>query len=143
VLVKNAKGESNAQVLQAKVTPASSGATQPKSGEASKPGPSGGGAHYQVDLVRVHVGTVRILDYSKGAKPSEKKITLNKDVVFNNVTESTSITALVMRTVFGSVGEVAGDLVKGLGDVTKGATETLQKSSQGLFDSIKKAVPQK
>ena len=142
VLVKNAKGETNAQVLQAKVTPASSGSSQPGGDKSPKTEPSGG-AHYRVDLVRVHIGTVRILDYSKGTKPTEKNITLNKDVVFKDVNESTSITALVMRTVFGQVGAVAGDLVKGLGGATKGATDTLQKTSQGLFDSIKKAVPAK
>ncbi len=142
VVVTNGKGQTNAQVLQAKVTPVSSGSGESKTGESPKTKPPGG-AHYRVDLVRVHIGTVRILDYSKGSEPGEKRLTLNKDVVFNNVTEATSITALVMRTVFGQVGEVAGDLVKGLGGVTKGATETLQKSSQGLFDSIKKVVPQK
>jgi len=142
VLVKNAKGESNAQVLQAKVTPASSGSSQPEGDKSPKTEPSGS-VRYRVDLVRVHIGTVRILDYSKGNKPTEKKITLNKDVVFKDVDESTSITALVMRTVFGQVGEVAGDLVKGVGEAAKGATETLQKTGQGLFDSIKKAVPGK
>jgi uncharacterized protein involved in outer membrane biogenesis len=142
VIVKNAKGQTNAQVLQAKVSPPSAGTTQPKGKEPPKPEPSGG-AHYRVDLVRVHVGTVRIIDYSKGSKPTEKKMTLNKDVVFQDVTESTSITALVMRTVFGQVGEVAGEFVKGLNEATKSTQDALQKSSQGLFDSIKKAVPAK
>ena len=141
VIVKNANGQTNAQVLQAKVSPPASGTSQPKGGE-QKPS-SSGGTHYRVDLVRVHVGTVRILDYSKGSKPSEKKIALNKDVVFKDVTDSTSITALVMRTVFGQVGEVAGELVKGFGEATKGATESLQKTGQGLMDSLKKAVPTK
>jgi uncharacterized protein involved in outer membrane biogenesis len=141
VVVKNAKGQTNAQVLQARVSPPSSGGTPPKSGE-QKPSASGG-THYRVDLVRVHIGTVRILDYSKGSKPTEKKITLNKDVVFQDVTESTSITALVMRTVFGQVGEVAGELVKGFNEAAKGATQSLEKTGQGLMDSLKKVVPQK
>lgn len=136
VLVKNEKGETNAQVLQAKVTPAASGSDQTKGAEqASK-------THYRVDLVRVHIGTVKVLDYSKG-KPSEKKFTLNKDVVFKDVTESTSITALVMNTVFGQVGEVAGEIMKGWGSATKGATDTMQKTGKGVFDKLKQAAPQK
>ena len=140
VIVKNAKGQTNAQVLQAKVSPPASGTSQPKGGE-QKPAPSSGGAHYRVDLVRVHVGTVRVLDYSKGSKPTEKKMVLNKDVVFKDVTESTSITALVMRTVFGQVGEVAGEFVKGLNQTLKDAPDALQKSTQGFSDAIKKALP--
>jgi len=142
VVVRNAKGETNAQVLQSKVTPSSSGPSQPSSSEPPKPEPSGG-RHYRVDLLRVHVGTVRILDYTKGTKPVESRMTLNRDVVFKNVNETTSITAMVTQTVFGQVGDVAGSLVKGFGDATKGATGTLQKTGQGVFDSIKKAVPQK
>ncbi len=138
VLVKNEKGQSNAQVLQAKITPASTstgGGQPPKTEPATK-------THYRVDLIRMHIGTVRVLDYSKG-KPTEKKFTLNKDVVFNDVTESTSISALVMNTIFGQVGQVAGELMKGLGSSTKGATDTLQKSGKGMVDKLKQAAPQK
>jgi uncharacterized protein involved in outer membrane biogenesis len=142
IVVKNAKGQTNAQVLQARVNPPSAGTSQTKGGGQPKPEPSGG-AHYRVDLVRVHVGTVRILDYSKGARLFEKNITLNKDIVFKDVTESTSITALVMRTVFGQVGEVAGEFVKGLNETTKGMPDSLQKSAQGLMESLKKALPVK
>lgn len=128
VLVTNAKGEINAQVLQAKVTPASTGSDQ------NQGAPPGAGRRYTFDLIRVHIGTV---------KQNERMFTLNRDVEFRNVTEATSITALVMNTVFGQVGDVAGVLVKGLGDVTKGATDTLQKTGKGAFDKLKQVVPQK
>lgn len=124
VLVKNEKGESNDKVLQAKVSPPAK--ATPKETEKPKDGKK---AKYQVDLVQVHMGTIIKRSYANG-RPSDTKLTLNRDTEIKNVTESSSITALVMQVMLGQVGEVAGDLVKGVGSTGK-----------GLFDTIKKAVP--
>lgn len=134
VLVKNEKGETNANALQAKVTPAS------KESAAGEPATEAGKAKYQVDVVRVHVGTVIKKVYGKG-QPAETKITLNQDIEIKDMNESDSITALVMQAALGPVAEVAGDVVKSVGDVTKGATDTIQKTGKGLFDTMKKVVP--
>lgn len=129
VLVKNEQGASNATRLQVNLAPA---------GGEAKPAKT---TPYRVDLLKLHIGTVIIKDYSK-TQPTEKKLTLNQDIVFQNITESVSISSLVMRTVFGQVGDVAGELTKGVNTI-KGATGEFQQTGQGLFDDLKKAVPTK
>lgn len=137
VLVKNEHGVSNATVFQNKVSPP----TEAK--PTTEPAPPASKQAYRVDLVRVHIGTVVIKDYSKGPTPSVKTMKLNQEVVVKDLTENTSITALVMRTMLGPIGSVAGDLVTDVGSTAKQAGETLQKTGKGLFDTLKKAVPQK
>ena len=131
VIVKNVKGQTNTNVIQDKLAPA--GGTE---GDMAKPSAPEKKAHYQVDVLRVHIGTVIMKDYSKG-QPSEHKITLNRDITFENISESTSVSALVMKVVFGQLGDLTGGLIKGIGNTG----QTLQKTGKGLLDSIKKAVP--
>ncbi len=135
-IVKNARGESNALKLKETIS----------SGE--------GLTKYQIDQLRVHIGTVTIKDYSKG-KPSERTIPLDVDATYKDITDSTDITRLVLLTVMSQVklpdiGINTDELKKGLGNVTtaagetvKGPAETLEKTGKGVFDSLKKAVPQK
>ena len=136
VIIKNAAGRTNASVFQDKLAPAASSASDGK-----KPAESSNGASYRVDLLRVHIGTVIMKDFSK-ARPTEHKLNLNRDVVFENITESTSVSALVMKIVFGQLGDIAGGLIKDGGSAGKEVTQTIQKSGKGLFDNIKKAIPQ-
>jgi len=149
-LVKNEKGETNANVLQDRASSIGGSGGTSKSADTSGGTPSGGtpggGAPkeekkampYRVDLVKVHVGTVIKRTYSSDGKPSENKINLNTNAKFENITESTSISKLIMDTVFGQVGAVAGEMIKGAGEAIKGATDTLQKTTKGLFDAFKK-----
>jgi uncharacterized protein involved in outer membrane biogenesis len=137
VVVKNQKGQTNANVIQEKLSPP----TTSQTGGAQKPAATKK-AQYRVDLIRVHIGTVIIKDFSKST-PTERKMVLNRDVTFKDVNESTSISALVMSTILGPLGDVAGDLVKGVGGALKGTTQNLEKAGQGLFNDLKKAVPQK
>jgi len=137
VIVKNAKGQSNANVIQDKLAPsghATETGAQPTAVPAKK-------TPYQVDRLRVHIGTVVMKDFSRG-QPTERTIPFNRDVVFENITESTSVSALVMNVVFGQLGDVAGGLIKGASGFGKDAAQTLQKSGKGLFDNIRKAIPQ-
>ncbi len=138
-IVKNAQGESNATVLQNKVSPPAPAGEKPAAASTAEKKKQA----YRVDLVKVHIGTVVTKDYSKGATPSVRTMNLNQDVVVRDLSESTSITAIVMRTMLGPVGNVAGGLVQDVGGVAKQAGETLQKTGKGLFDSLKKAIPQK
>src|SRR5437667_7929153 len=80
VVVKNGKGESNAQKLK---------------GVTSSDKPSS--AKYRVDQLRIHVGTVTIKDYSRG-KPSERTIPLNVNASYKDITDSTDISRLVLLT---------------------------------------------
>ena len=137
VVVKNGKGDSNAMKLKGVVY-------------------SGGGSStkYRVDKLRIHIGTVTIKDYSRG-KPTERNITLNVDATYKDITDSTDITRLVLMTVMSQVrlpdiGIKMDDLKKGLGNVTdtagktvKGAAGSVGNAGKGVFDTIKKAVPQK
>lgn len=135
VIVKNAAGQSNANIIQDKLAPSGSSPSQPSSipAEPTKK------ISYRVDRMQVHIGTVVIKDFSKG-QPTERKIPLNRDVTFENITESTRISAMVMKVVFGQLGDVAGGLIKGGGAAVKDAGQTLQKTGKGLFDNLKKAT---
>lgn len=127
-LIKNAKGESNAMKLKGMVSSDKPSATK-----------------YQVDKLRVHVGSVTIKDYSR-AKPTERTLHLNVDATYNNITDSTDISRLVLLTIAGQVklpdiGVNTDDLKKGLGNVTDSAGKTLQGAGKTIFDTIKKTVP--
>ena len=136
VIVKNNKGESNAKKLKGIVS----------SGDSS--------TKYSIDKLRIHVGTVTIKDFSH-AKPSEHSINLNIDATYNNITDATDVTRLVLLTIMSQVhlpdiGIKMDDLKKGLGNVAdaagqaaKGAVDAVDKAGKGLFDTLKKAVPQK
>jgi len=136
VIVKNEKGESNTTRLQNSVSGSSadSGGTPKETGEEPRPQNK---QPYRVDLVKIHIGTVIIKDYSSG-RLKERKMTLNMDATYKNITESTNVTTLVMNTVFKQLGTVVGDVVKGLGDAAKGATDAIQKTGKGIFDIFKK-----
>jgi uncharacterized protein involved in outer membrane biogenesis len=132
VIVKNNKGQTNATMIQEKLSPPTTGA---QAGGEKKPA-TAKKTPYRVDLIRVHVGTVIIRDFSKST-PTERKMTLNRDVVFKDVTESTSISTLVMRTILGPIGDVAGDLVKG---TLKDTGQNFEKATKGFFDSLQKSI---
>jgi hypothetical protein len=129
VIVKNDKGDSNAMKLKGVVSP-------PGSTSSTK---------YSVDKLRIHVGTVTTVDRSG----KRKDIPLNVDATYNNITDSTDISRLVLLTVMSQVhlpdiGIKTDDLKKGLGNVTDAAGKTLQgvsETGKGLFESLKKAVP--
>jgi uncharacterized protein involved in outer membrane biogenesis len=131
VVVKNNKGETNAQKLKAVVS----------SGKSS--------SKYYIDTLRIHVGTVTIKDFSR-PKPTERNVSLNIDATYKNISDSTDITRLVLLTVMSQVhlpdiGINTEDLKKNLGDVTNQAGQALQGAAGalgGLFDGIKKSVEQ-
>jgi uncharacterized protein involved in outer membrane biogenesis len=130
VIVKNEKGVTNADLIQAKLTPAKSEGAEPKPQSEKK-------TEYRVDLVRVYVGTVVQKDYSKG-KLVERRVTMNREIVLKDVTESSSLSALVMKAVLGPVGDVAGDLMKGAGGALKSTGDAMRKTTEGIFDVFKK-----
>ncbi|MGO9245353.1 MAG: hypothetical protein ACLP0A_11635 [Verrucomicrobiia bacterium] len=132
VIVKN-KMDSNVQKLKGVVSPAGSTSS----------------TKYAVDKLRIHVGTVTIKDYSR-PKPSERDIKLNLDRTYNNITDSTDISRLVLLTVLGNVrlpdiGINANDLKKNLGDVTNQAGQALQGAGEaigGFIDNLQKGSSQ-
>jgi len=133
VIVKTAKGDSNAMKLKGVV-----------SGGDSK-----SSAKYQVDQLRIQVGTVTIKDYSH-AKPIERTLTLNLHRTYKNISDSTDITRLVLLTIAGNVplpdlGIKTDDLKKDLGNVTDQAGQALKGAGDaigGLFDGINKSISQ-
>jgi hypothetical protein len=133
VIVKTAKGDSNAMKLKGVV-----------SGGDSK-----SSAKYQVDQLRIQVGSVTIKDYSH-AKPIERTLTLNLHRTYNNISDSTDITRLVLLSIAGSVplpdiGIKPDDLKKDLGNVTDQAGQALKGATDavgGLFDNLKKSISQ-
>src|SRR5882724_944013 len=134
VIVKTDKGDSNAMKLK---------------GVVSSGGGSKSSTKYQVDQLRIQVGTVTIKDYSR-AKPTERTLTLNLQRTYKNISDSTDITRLVLLSIAGSVplpdiGIKPEDLKKGLGSVTDaagGALKGVTEETKGLFDNLKKSLPQ-
>ncbi|MGD0058170.1 MAG: hypothetical protein ABSD58_02010 [Verrucomicrobiia bacterium] len=130
VIVKNNKGESNAQKLK---------------GVVSSGGGSSKSSKYAIDKLRVHIGTVTIKDFSR-AKPYEHSTPLNIDVTYPNITDSTDISRLVLLTVMSQVhipdiGINANDLKKNLTNVTNQAGQALQGATDafgGLLDNLQK-----
>jgi hypothetical protein len=135
VIVKNNKGESNAQKLKGVVSGGGSG--------------GGSSTKYALDKLRVHIGTVTIKDFSR-AKPSERSFEINRDITYKNITDSTDISRLVLLTVMGQVhlpdiGVNANDLKKNLGDVTNQAGQAIQGATSaigGLFNNLQKGSSQ-
>jgi len=134
VIVKTDKGDSNAMKLK---------------GVVSSGGGSKSSTKYQVDRLRIQVGTVTIKDYSR-AKPTERTLTLNLQRTYKNISDSTDITRLVLLSIAGSVplpdiGIKPEDLKKGLGNVTDaagGALKGVTEQTKGLFNNLQKALPQ-
>ena len=144
-LVTSEKGEANATVLQSRAEsigggkqagPSSSGTPSNVAVKDEKKMP------YHVDVVNVHIGTVIKRSFNRDGKPSEIKITLNGNATYKDVNESSSITKLIMDTVFGQLNAVAGEMLKTVSGIGKDAAQTIQKTGKGLFDSFKKAIPQ-
>ena len=131
VVVKTDKGDSNAMKLKGVVF----------SGKSS--------SKYTIDKLRIHIGTVTLKDYSH-PKPTEHNTPLDIDVTYANITDSTDITRLILLTVMSQVklpdiGIKPDDLKKGLSSVTNQAGQVLKgvtEQTKGLFDNLKKALPQ-
>src|SRR5260221_14245276 len=134
VIVKTDKGDSNVMKLK---------------GVVSSGGGSKSSTKYQVDQLRIQVGTVTIKDYSH-AKPTERTLTLNLHRTYKNISDSTDITRLVLLTIAGNVplpdlGIKTDDLKKDLGNVTDQAGQALKGATDavgGMFDGIKKSMSQ-
>ena len=127
VIVKDNKGETNAKQLKGVVS----------SGDSS--------TKYSIDKLRVHVGTVTIKDFSH-AKPSERNVILNIDATYNNITDATDVTRLVLLTVMSQVhlpDIKIDDLKKNLGNAAKNVADTVSKAGKNVFDTINKAIPKK
>ena len=131
VIVKDNKGESNAKKLKGIVS----------SGDSS--------TKYSIDKLRIHVGTVTIKDLSR-AKPSEHNINLNIDATYNNITDATDITRLVLLTVMNQIrlpDIKVDDLKKNLsnipGQAVKGVADAVDNAGKSVFDTLKQAAPQK
>lgn len=125
VIVKNERGESNGTRFQAVDSTGHASATAKTT--------------YRVDTLTLFIGTVVTKDYSKG-KPTERRLTLNQKIVFRNITESTSLTELLSRTLFGQVNTVVGDALKTADTTAKTATGTVEKTGTSLFERLKKTV---
>ncbi|HUJ10204.1 MAG TPA: hypothetical protein VL171_09270 [Verrucomicrobiae bacterium] len=151
VIVKNAKGETNVQRLK--------GVTSSSSANKSEPAKPAGGTpakktSYRVDQLRVHIGTVTYKDYSK-AKPTERTIPLNVNATYQNITDSTDISRLVLMTMLNQVhlpdiGVNVNELEKNLSGVTgsaskamEGAAKSIEKTGQGFFKDLEKSLPKK
>jgi hypothetical protein len=140
VIVKNAKGESNVSRLKGVTAAGGNGAGAGKSSQTK----------YRVDLLRVHVGTVTIQDFSRGT-PSERNIPLNVNATYKDITDSTDINRLVLLTVMNQarlpeIGIKMDDLKKGLGNVQNLAGDAVKvaaEAGKGILDALKKAAPPK
>ncbi len=128
-IVKNEKGDTNAAALQKSVSSIVDGG-----GTANKTKKM----PYRVDLVKVHIGTLIRRTFGGDGKPREKKINLNIDATYRDVNESTSISKLIMDSVFGQVGVAAVETIKAVDSTLKGGTDALKKTAKGLLGVFRK-----
>lgn len=104
VLVRNERGERNSAKLAATLR-----------GGGRRPGR----ARYRVDALHVKVGTVLVEEYARGRR-DERKLVLEVDRTYRNVSESTDVSALVFGTVLDQLGSIPGEVTQGLGGAVKG-----------------------
>jgi uncharacterized protein involved in outer membrane biogenesis len=138
VVVTNTKGDSNLKRLQG-LGGSSTTNTNANSGRSSK---------FQLDVVHIHFGTVTTKDYSSGTL-IERSTPLNVDVTFQNITDTTDVTRLVLMTIMSRLPDVGlrmDDLQSGLGTVNGGAKSAVKSATdraKGLYDRLKpaKATP--
>ena len=138
-VVKKANGESNLQKLEGV---GGEGSTNAATAKASR--------KYQIDKVQIHIGTVTVIDKQRG---STHAVPLNISATYENISEATDITRLVLMTMMSrmslaNLGINPNDLTKNLQGVTGGATKALtegagaiESSGTSLFNSIKKKIP--
>jgi len=124
-LVKNAKGESNAQKLN--------GVTAASSGTAGK-----SSTKYRIDQLRIHIGTVTYKDFSR-AKATERTYALNSTVVYKDIADSTDIARLVLLTLLSQT--PLPDIGIRPDDLKKNLSNAAAEAGQGLFDKVKQAIP--
>jgi uncharacterized protein involved in outer membrane biogenesis len=144
VIVKNTDGESNVSRLEGVEPSDNSQALQVTDDAPAKR--NKGSTKFQLDVAHVHIGTVVMKDYSK-TKPTERTMTLNVDVTYSNITDSTDITRLALMTIMSQahlpdVGVNLASLQKGLGPVQASATSAVKgaaDATKGLFQKLKPA----
>ena len=152
VVVKNAAGETNLDRLSALAG---------KDGE-KKPDEPGKELRWRCDRLRLVLGKVVFLDYSraKDGKPRRETWDLDIDEEFRDLTSPDQIVRLIVLKVVagtpirlvnatvetlkegldGVVG-VAGEILKGAGGAIKGAAEGIGGAIEGIFGGGKKAEP--
>ena len=92
---------------------------------------------YRVDVLRVHVGTVLIEDDSRG-RHTQRRLTLNTDATYRNISESTDLSRLVLGSVFDQVGPVVGGAARGLGEALKSGSSRVGKARKDVLDILRK-----
>ncbi|MCX7887011.1 MAG: hypothetical protein N3B01_07140 [Verrucomicrobiae bacterium] len=138
VLVKNESGRTNAKVLQDRIT-----SLGRDTGRSTGPGTSRVPAKvsktpYRVDVLKLRLGTVTKRTFASRDRFTETKYVLNLNATYRNITEATSLTRLVMDTVFAQLGDVAGDMIRGVGEAVRGAAGALQKTARGIWGIFRK-----
>ncbi len=133
VVVKNADGTLNLDALktvqQAKEKPVG----EEKPGEKTAP------PQFQIDLLKLKVGTVVYKDYSKGAEPAVREFNLNIDRQYKDITDPQALAASIMFTALANttIGSLTGFDVNGL---TEGLSDTLKGAADVAGEAADKAV---
>lgn len=133
VVVKNTDGTLNLDALKtvqkAKEKPAVEETPKEK---AAAP-------QFQIDLLKLKVGTVVYKDYSKGAEPAVREFNLNIDRQYENIDNPQALAASIMFTALANttIGSLTGFDVNGL---TEGLSDTLKGAVGIAGETAGKAV---
>lgn len=125
-VVTDARGVKNTELLSRRAAADAEGAAA-----------HGDRVPFRVDLLRVHVGTVYVDDYSRG-RHAQRRIVLDVDATYRHVTETSSLPDLVASAVLGQLGPVAGDVTRTLGRSIEGIGGGVERSGKGLLDVFRK-----
>lgn len=113
-----------------------------------------GRSRFAIDKLTLHVGEVMVLDNSV-QPPSRRTLHLNISASYDNITDSTDVTRLILLTVMEKAQlpridiDTAG-LKKGLGDITTSAGRIvrdtaggLQQAGKGMMESLQRLTREK
>jgi hypothetical protein len=136
VIVKNAKGESNVQRLKGVAGDTGESSSAPPADKSSP--------KFQLDVVHLRIGVVKVKDYSKG-RLVERTYPLHLNATYKDIRSSADVTRLALVTMMSKVplpdmGIKLEDLQKRLSQVGTAAGEAVKgvtEAGQGLFDKLK------
>ncbi|VAX36961.1 hypothetical protein MNBD_UNCLBAC01-1851 [hydrothermal vent metagenome] len=99
VVIKNANGELNLNVLKPKKKESDDQKSQPDSEEKKETKKKGKAPDIQIDHLLLKVGKVVYKDYSKGGEPSVKEFEVNLYEKFDNITNPEMLMTLIVQKV--------------------------------------------
>jgi len=138
VIIKNAKGQMNLDVLKPKTKDGSKKPAKEKANTGEKKGTP----QIQIDHLMLKIGKVTYKDYSGGGEPSVREVNVNISQELTNVTDVRQLLSLVVSRAIAKAAlnipfDFTADIFKNVSDTPKQVVDTLKNTADSLKDAIK------